>query len=170
MFAQFVRRHANKIPARYLRVLGNWWSPFRGAGIRIIYTSPDSREIHVQMRLRWFNRNYVGTHFGGSLYAMTDPFYMIMLINNLGKGYIVWDKAACIEFKKPGKGTVNVRFVLSEAEIQAIKDKADALGKFEFEKYVEVMDTQGEVIAAVTKTLYVRKRNFKKTTSAAASG
>lgn len=161
MLAQFIRRSANKIPVRYLRILGNWWSPFRGAGIKIMYVSPDSREIRVQMRLRWFNRNYVGTHFGGSLYAMTDPFYMMILINNLGKEYIVWDKAACIEFKKPGKGTVKVRFALSGEEIQAIKAKADEFGKFEFDKYVEILDMQGEVVASVSKTLYVRRRHFK---------
>jgi len=166
MLAQFIRRSANKIPVRYLRILGNWWSPFRGAGIKIMYVSPDSREIQVQMRLRWFNRNYVGTHFGGSLYAMTDPFYMMILINNLGKEYIVWDKAACIEFKKPGKGTVNARFLMSEAEIQAIKHKADELGKYVFDKYVEILDAQGEVVASVTKTLYVRRRDVKPTTSA----
>jgi acyl-coenzyme A thioesterase PaaI-like protein len=159
MFAQLLRKNANKIPARYLRLLANLWSPFRGAGIKIVYASPDYREIKVRMELHWYNTNYVGTHFGGSLYAMTDPFYMMMLINNLGRNYIVWDKAAKIEFKKPGRGTVHSHFVLSEEEIREIKAKADELDKYVFDKPVDVVNDAGEVIAAVVKTLYVRRRS-----------
>lgn len=159
MLAQLLRKNAQKIPAKYLRVLGNYWSPFRGAGIKIVYVSPDYREIKVEMKLRWYNRNYVGTHFGGSLYAMTDPFYMMMLINNLGSNYIVWDKAAKIEFKKPGRKTVRTRFIFTEEEIKSIKSKADELGKYVFDRPVDIVDEAGEVIASVTKTLYVRRRN-----------
>ena len=161
MLAQFIRKKANQIPAKYLRIIGNWWSPFRGAGIKITYVSPDYREIKVRMRLRWFNRNYVGTHFGGSLYAMTDPFYMMMLINNLGSGYIIWDKEARIDFKKPGKTTVYAHFVFHEEEIQAIKAKADELGKYVFDKPINVVDEHGEIIASIIKTLYVRRRDTK---------
>jgi acyl-coenzyme A thioesterase PaaI-like protein len=139
-------------------MLGNLWSPFRGAGIKMVYVSPDYREIKVQMKLRWYNSNYVGTHFGGSLYAMTDPFYMMILINNLGKGYVVWDKAAKIEFKKPGRGTVQARFVFTDDEIRNVKAKADELGKYVFDKPVDVVDEAGEVVASVMKTLYVRRR------------
>lgn len=158
MLAQFLRKNATKLPAIYLRLIGNWWSPFRGAGIKITYARPDYREIKVSMKLRWFNRNYVGTHFGGSLYAMTDPFYMIILINNLGRNYIVWDKAAKIEFKKPGRGTVHAHFEMSEKEIREIKAQVDELGKTEVEKPVNVIDDSGKVIASVMKTLYVRRR------------
>ncbi len=159
MLAQLLRKSAHRIPASVLRVVANFWSPFRGAGIKIAYVSPDYREIRVQLNLRWFNKNYVGTHFGGSMYAMTDPFYMMMLINNLGPRYIVWDKAAIIDFKKPGRGMLSTHFVLSESEIQAIKDKADELGKFVFDKTVEVKNESGEVVASVVKTLYVRNRD-----------
>jgi len=159
MFLKFLVRAANKVPARYLRHLVNWWSPLRGAGIKITYASPDAREVHVQMRLRWFNRNHVGVHFGGSLFAMTDPFYAVMLLLNLGDNYIVWDKQACIEFKKPGRDTMLVRFTLGEEEIQEVKRQADSHGKYEFEKYVEVTDPHGVIIAAVNKTLYVRRRH-----------
>ncbi len=159
MLAQFLRRSAHKIPARVLRVIANFWSPFLGAGIKIAYVSPDYREIRVELKLRWYNKNYVGTHFGGSLYAMTDPFYMMMLINNLGPGYIVWDKGAVIDFKKPGRGTVRARFVFSADEIQAIKAKADELGKYVFERPVEIADEEGNVVATVVKTLYVRRRD-----------
>ena len=162
MLAQLLRKNANRIPAGLLRRLGNLWLPFWGAGIKIVYASPDYREMRVQLRLRWYNKNYVGTHFGGSMYAMTDPFYMMMLINNLGRDYIVWDKGAQIEFKKPGRGTLSVKFTLNEKQIQSIKEKADTEGKYVFELPVEVTNESGEVVAAVSKTLYVRKKGLRK--------
>src|SRR5208282_1249110 len=102
---------------RNLRMWLNLYPPLRGAGIRVTRASADWREIDVEMKLRWWNRNAVGTHYGGSLYSMTDPFFMLMLIQNLGKDYIVWDKAASIRFKKPGRGTVFANFRLSEEQI-----------------------------------------------------
>jgi len=161
MLAQLLRTSADKIPARILRRLGNLWMPFWGAGIKIAYVSPDYRLIRVQMKLRWYNKNYVGTHFGGSMYAMTDPFYMMMLINNLGRDYIVWDKAAKIDFLKPGRGTLTVTFSMTENDIQDIKNKADSDGKYVFDIPVEILDEKNEVVATVTKTLYVRKKPEK---------
>lgn len=159
MFAELLRKNAHRVPVGLLRQLANWWSPFRGAGIKIVQVSPDYREMRVRMKLTWRNRNYVGTHFGGSLYAMTDPFYMMMLINNLGRNYVVWDKAACIEFVKPGRGIVQAHFVFSEQEIEEIRARADELGKYVFDKPVDVVDEAGDVVAAVRKTLYVRRRD-----------
>lgn len=159
MDANLLRLLADKMPVGLQVFVGNLWAPFRGAGIRVTRVTPDFRHIEVAMRLRWFNRNYVGTHFGGSLYAMTDPFYMMILINNLGRDYIVWDKAAKIEFKKPGRGTVRARFQFSEAEIAAVKAAADAQEKYIFDKGVDVVDESGEVVASVVKTLYVKRRN-----------
>lgn len=162
MIAQFLKRKANKLPARWLMRIGNFWSPFRGAGIKIVQVNTDYRHMVVQMKLRWFNKNYVGTHFGGSLYAMTDPFYMMMFINNLGSDYIVWDKGGCIDFVKPGRGTVTVEFSLTEALIQEVKEKADTQGKYIFDMPVEIKDENNEVVATVKKTLYVRKKNRNK--------
>jgi len=159
MLAQLLRKKANSVPANWLRRLGNLWLPFWGAGIKIVHVSPDYRLIRVQMKLRWYNKNYVGTHFGGSMYAMTDPFYMMMLINNLGKDYIVWDKAARIEFLKPGRGTLSVTFAMDEEQIQAIKHRADTEGKFVFDIPVEILNPEGEVVASVNKTLYVRRKS-----------
>src|SRR5689334_18498320 len=98
--------------ARQLQRRINFYSPYLGAGVRVTRVSEDFRQVDVEMPLRFYNRNYVGTHFGGSLYSMCDPFYMLMLIHILGPEYIVWDKAAAIRFKKPGKGVVKASFRL----------------------------------------------------------
>lgn len=143
---------------RMFRWLLNLYPPYLGAGIRVRRVSPDFREILVEMPHRFFNRNYVGTHFGGSLYAMVDPFYMLMLIKNLGPDYIVWDKAATIDFVKPGKGTVRAHFRLEEKVLQEIKQSVKEGGKFLPTFTVEVQDRQGEVVARVEKVLYVRKK------------
>ncbi|WP_455212439.1 DUF4442 domain-containing protein [Kaarinaea lacus] len=98
-------------------------------------------------------------HFSGSMNAMTDPFYMMMLINNLGSVISCGTRTAKIDFKKPGSSTVHTHFVFSEQEIQEIKAKADELGKYIFDRPVNVVDDSGEVVAGVIKTLYVRSRD-----------
>ena len=99
--------------------------------------------VDVEMKLRPWNRNYVGTHYGGSLYSMTDPFYMLMLMENLGRDYIVWDKAASIRFRKPGKGKVKAEFRLSDAQLDEIRDKLTTQEKYEPTFLVEVKDEAG---------------------------
>ena len=94
---------------RHMRHIMNLWAPFLGAGIRVTRLQPDWRAIDVEMKMRFWNANFVGTHYGGSLYSMTDPFYMLMLIENLGRDYIVWDKSASIRFRKPGKGKMRAQ-------------------------------------------------------------
>jgi hypothetical protein len=133
-----------------------WWLPFLGAGIRVRSLSDDFREAVVELRLGRLNRNYVGTHFGGSLYAMTDPFFMIMLLHNLGGDYLVWDKSGSIEYVAPGRGTVHAHFQLTEARIADIKAQAAGGDKVlpEFEVYVK--DQAGGIVARVRKILYVR--------------
>ena len=134
----------------------NAWPPFLGAGIRV--TRMASKAIDVEMKLRFWNRNYVGTHFGGSLYAMTDPFFMLMLLDNLGPEYIVWDKAATIRFKKPGRGKVRAEFRLSDEQIDEIRRAAAANGKTEPTFVVQVKDEAGEVVAEVEKVLWVKRK------------
>lgn len=136
----------------------NLYPPYVGAGIRVKRIADDLRTIEVEMPLRFWNKNYVGTHFGGSLYSMCDPFFMIMLINNLGPDYIVWDKAATIRFKKPGKGTMKVTFHLPDERISEIRAQADANGKVEPTFTVQVTDAEGSVVAEVEKLLHVRKK------------
>jgi hypothetical protein len=112
------------------------------------------------MKLRWWNRNYVGTHYGGTLYSMADPFFMVMLIQNLGKDYIVWDKSASIRFKKPGRGTVSASFRLSEEQIREIKQALNSPEKEKIERVftVEVKDESGLVIAQIEKLLHIRRK------------
>lgn len=144
---------------RHMRTLMNLWPPFLGAGIRVKRLQPDWKEIDVEMKLRRWNSNYVGTHYGGSLYSMTDPFLMVMLIENLGRDYIVWDKSASIRFRKPGKGTVTACFRLSEAEIQEIREALKTQEKIDRTFAVEVKDESGTVVAEVQKQLHVRRKD-----------
>jgi acyl-coenzyme A thioesterase PaaI-like protein len=144
--------------AHALRRGVNLWPPLLGAGIRVKRIAADMKSIDVEMKLRWWNANYVGTQFGGSLFAMTDPFYMLMLMANLGSDYIVWDKAASIRYRRPGKGTVRAEFRLNDAELNDIREKLKILPTYEPVFRVEVKDPTGEVIASVEKTIYVRLR------------
>jgi acyl-coenzyme A thioesterase PaaI-like protein len=141
-----------------LRTFINTYPPLLGAGIKVTRISPDYREVDVEMTLRYWNANYVGTHYGGSLYSMCDPFYMLMLIQNLGPGYIVWDKAASIRFRKPGRGTVKAQFRLAAEVIEEVRRAADTQAKHEPVFTVEVKDETGEVVAEVQKTIYVKKK------------
>ncbi|AHK16350.1 MAG: DUF4442 domain-containing protein [Thalassobium sp.] len=142
---------------RIFRHTINLFTPYIGAGIKATYLSPDYREIHVQMKLRWYNRNYVGTHFGGSIFAMTDPFYMLLFMNILGPKYIVWDKGADIDFVAPGKGTISVRFIITDAMLDEVLAKTANGEKFEPTYEVHVIDEAGELVASVQKRLYIRK-------------
>jgi acyl-coenzyme A thioesterase PaaI-like protein len=137
----------------------NLWPPFLGMGIRVKHIAADMKSIDVEMKLRWWNANYVGTHFGGSLFAMTDAFYMLMLMANLGCEYIVWDKAASIRYRKPGKSRVRAEFRLSDAQIEDIREKLKTAEKYEPTFRVDVKDEQGTVIAEVEKLLYVRRKD-----------
>ena len=135
------------------------YPPYLGAGVRVTHISHDFRTVNVEMPLRFYNKNYVGTHFGGSLYAMCDPFYMLMLMNILGPGYIVWDKAATIRFKRPGKGLVKATFNIPEEKLAEIRAAADSQPKVEPEFHVTVTDEKGDVVAEIDKLLYVRKKS-----------
>lgn len=128
-------------------------------GIRVKRIAPDMKAIDVEMNLHWWNANYVGTHFGGSLFTMTDAFYMLMLMANLGRDYIVWDKAATIRYRKPGQGTVHAEFRLTDAQLDNIREKLRTLPKYEPVFTIEVKDEQGTVIAEVEKLLHVRKKD-----------
>ena len=143
----------------FIRWFMNLWPPLLGAGIRIKSISRDYSRVDVAMRLGLLNRNIVGVHFGGSLYAMCDPFFMLIMMEQLGKDYIVWDKAAEIRFRRPGRGTVRAVFEVSPERVAEIRAAADAGPKVEPVFTVNVLDGTGVVVAEVVKKLYVRRRD-----------
>ncbi len=144
--------------AKYLKLLINIYPPYWGTGITVKRISPDYRETWVQMKMRWYNRNYVKTHFGGSLYAMTDPFFMLMLMHILGKEFVVWDKAAQIEFIKPSQGTVTARFLITDEQIEKIVQNTSGGARYLPDFSVDIKNEAGETVARVIKTLYIRKK------------
>lgn len=127
-------------------------------GIRVRRMSEDMRETDVEMVQRFWNTNYVDVHFGGSLSAMTDPFYMLMLMENLGPDYIVWDKAGSIRYRKPAKGTVLAEFRLTQQQIDEVRLAAETQPKVEPVFTVHVKDSNGIVVCEVQRTLHVRKK------------
>jgi acyl-coenzyme A thioesterase PaaI-like protein len=135
---------------RYLR----WWPPMLGAGVRVTRVDKDLRAVDAEMRLTRWNRNYMGVHFGGSLFSMTDPFYMLMLATNLGLDYVVWDKAASIRYRKPGVGRVRAEFRLSEERLAEIRAVLEVEGRYDARFVVEVKDDGGEVVAEVERVVY----------------
>jgi acyl-coenzyme A thioesterase PaaI-like protein len=142
---------------RLLEKFVNLYPPLFGAGIRS--QNIDERTIRVQLKMNIFNRNLVGVHFGGSLYAMCDPWFMLILMRALGKDYIVWDKAANIQFLKPGLGTVTATFHIPQECVDEIRAQADTQYKIEPTFTVDVLNEEGEAVARVEKLLYVRRKN-----------
>ncbi|HTY41733.1 MAG TPA: DUF4442 domain-containing protein [Thermoanaerobaculia bacterium] len=142
---------------RWRRRALNFFPAWRGTGGRVTYIAADWREIRVRLPLNWRTRNYVGTIFGGSLYGAADPWYMIMLIKGLGPGYTVWDKAATIRFKRPGRATLHARFLLTDAELAAIREALETSDRVERVYVVELADAAGVVHAVVEKTLHIRR-------------
>ena len=136
----------------------NLWPPFRGAGITVRHVADDWSEVRVELTAGRFRRNYVNTHYGGSLFSMTDPFYALMLIHRLGDRYLIWDQAATIDFVAPGRGRVSAVFSLTEERIREIETQASAGQKVLPQFDVEIRDKAGELVARVRKTPYVRPK------------
>ena len=131
---------------------------YRGTGARLRYIAADWSEVRLDLPLSWRTRNYVGTIFGGSIYAAVDPIYMIMLIRRLGPEFVVWDKAATILFKKPGRETLRARFTVTDEELAAIRAELDLQRSADRTYLVELVDGSGTICATVEKLIYVRKR------------
>jgi acyl-coenzyme A thioesterase PaaI-like protein len=118
------------------------------------------RAVDVEMRLTRWNKNYMGVHFGGSLFAMTDPFYMVMLTTNLGPEYVVWDKAASIRYRKPGQGRVRAEFRLTEERLAEVRAAIEVDGRYDARFEVEVKDDEGSVVAAVERLIYCANKRI----------
>jgi len=136
----------------------NWFPAYRATGARIEYVAHDWREVRIRLPLNRRTRNYVGTIFGGSMYAAMDPIYMIMLIKLLGPRYEVWDKAATIRFRRPGRSTLRATFALAEAEIDSIRAEVAQAGKTERRYTVDLTDGVGAVCASCETLLSIRAR------------
>jgi acyl-coenzyme A thioesterase PaaI-like protein len=149
---------SESIRTRLLRWGFNWFPAYRGTGGRITYIARDFREIRVRLPLSLRTRNYVGTIFGGSMYGAVDPIYMVMLIRALGPDYVVWDKAASIRFRRPGRTTLHARFVLDDAELDAIRDALRTETAVDRVYTVALVDAEGVVHATVEKTIHVRRK------------
>ncbi|QLK27289.1 DUF4442 domain-containing protein [Natrinema zhouii] len=143
--------------ARLYRVGFNLFPAYRGTGARVTHIEPDWTEVRVKLPLNWRTKNYVGTIFGGSMYAAVDPFYMMMLLKNLGDDYVVWDREAEIRFKKPGRETLYATFTIPDEEIEAIRAELAAAETDSVDRHytVELVDEDGIVHATVRKTVYV---------------
>ena len=151
---------AESFARRIDRLKFNLFPAYRGTGARVTFISDDYREIRVKIPLSWRTRNYVGTIYGGSLYGGIDPIYMLMLIKTLGKDYIVWDKAAQIRFKRPGKETLFADFLLTEEELNEIKTLLETQKSVDRIYNVELKDKNGKVHCLIEKTLYIAKKGI----------
>jgi len=148
------------LATRFTRHAFNVFPAYFGTGARVTYIASNWQEVRVELPLSLRTRNYVGTIFGGSIYGAVDPFYMIMLIRNLGPDYLVWDKAASVRFLKPGRETLRASFHLDEPELEAIR-AALAEGQRSVDRVyrVELSTADGLVCAEVEKTVYVRLKD-----------
>lgn len=149
---------SESVRTRLMRWGFNWFPAYRGTGGRIDYIAHDMREIRVRVPLSRRTRNYVGTIFGGSMFGAVDPVYMVMLIRALGPGYVVWDKEATIRFRRPGRTTLYARFVLDDAELDAIRDALTRETAVDRVYTVELKDAEGTVHAVIEKTIHVRRK------------
>ncbi|MCM0612410.1 DUF4442 domain-containing protein [Marinobacter sediminum] len=147
--------------APVFKTIMNVYPPYLGTGIRVAHVSPDYRRVDVEMKLRWYNRNYVGTHFGGNLASMTDPFFVLMLVNILGPDYRVLDMSGTIDFLQPARGRVRARFQLSREQIDEIVAATANGDKYQPVLKVNIVDEQNETVARVRKTLYVRRKKAR---------
>lgn len=141
-----------------LRTLLSAYAPYAGAGIVVTHIAEDASEIRVEMELTSRNTNLVGTHFGGSLYSMVDPQLMILLAHRLGPDYVVWDKEAHIDFRRPGLGTMYACIRITDDEVEAIRSATAGGDKHLPQWTLEILDEREEVVATVLKTLYVRRK------------
>lgn len=136
----------------------NVYPPYLGMGIRMKSFSDDFTRFEVELRARWYNRNLFGTHFGGCLYSMADPFYVFIVTMNLGSGYVVWDKAASIDFLRPARGTITGVFEIGRERLDRIRAEVDAFGKKVYRFETDLLDASGQPVAHVSKDVHVRAK------------
>ena len=131
---------------------------YRGTGGRLKYIAEDWSEVRLDLPLSWRTRNYVGTIFGGSIYSAVDPIYMLMLIHRLGPDFVVWDKSATIQFRKPGRETLYAKFLVSDEELGAVRAALESQRSIDRNYAVDLVDGSGTVCATIEKIIYIRRR------------
>lgn len=149
---------AESFKSRLTRILFNYVPMFWSTGAKVTYLADDFKEMRLRLPLSWRTRNYVGTIFGGSMFSATDVLYFLLVRKNLGEDYIVWDKASCIRFKKPGTGTLYTRAVISDEEIELIKTELLNTDKIDRVYYLDFIDEAGDICASVEKTIHIRNK------------
>jgi acyl-coenzyme A thioesterase PaaI-like protein len=157
--ATFPELLMQRLPKRRLLQTLRFWPPYWGAGVRVVDVEGQGDAVDavtVELELTALNRNALGTAFGGSLYAMADPWFLLLLTWKLGPGYVVWDKAASIEFVRPGRGTVRGRFEVTSERAEAVRAEIAVEREAEPKFDVELLDLEGNVVARVHKHLYAR--------------
>ena len=147
-------------PRTVLKII-SWWPPYLASGIKVVHVADDLSSVTVRLRIRPWNRNYFGTHFGGSLYSMCDPFFVFLLVHHLGSDHIVWDKAAEIKFLKAVSEPVFATFAIDPARVEEIRETVLQQFSVEPRLQVDIATATGDVVARVVKTLYVRRRDAK---------
>ena len=146
------------LKSRVTRILFNYVPMFWSTGAKITYLADDYKEMHLKLPLNCRTRNYVGTIFGGSMFSSTDVLYFLLAHKNLGEDYIVWDKASCISFKKPGTGTLYTRAVITDEEIELIKTELLNTDKIDRVYYLDLLDESGNICASVEKTIHIQNK------------
>lgn len=141
---------------RHFTFLWNFWPPFIGLGIRIHKLAADYKKVRMELKKRPWNANFFGTQYGGGIFAMTDGIYVLMLLYNLPKKYIIWDKAASIEYLKKGHTHLHADFVITDAELKKIEKDVAEKKSLDWSKSVDIKDSSGEVVARVVRTLSIK--------------
>ena len=149
---------SESLNTKFQRWSFNFFPAYRRTGARITYIKADFREVRIKLPLNWTTRNYVGSLFGGSMFAAVDPILMIMFLKNLSRDYLVWVKSGSIQFRKPAYSTLYTTFVIDEAEIQQIREKLEHTEKTVRNYKTELVNEEGIIHAVVEQELYFRKK------------
>lgn len=159
---KFETENEESFQSKLKRITFNFFPAYRRTGGRICFISENWQEVHIKLGLKWSTKNYVGSVFGGSIYAAVDPIYMVQLIQILGDNYIVWDKSAKINFRRPIKKTVFAQFLLTDELIQSVKDEVAEKQHMLLDLKVKFVDEQGLLYADISKTLYIADKKYYK--------
>ena len=147
----------------------NFWPCIWCSGGWITFVSGDFQELHVRLKLGIRTRNRVGTIYGGSIYSSVDPYFMLMLMQILGKDYVVWDKGASVKFIRPITDPVKCRFLISNELVETVKAQIAANGQYVFELPLQYEDDNGKVYATFIKTVYTASKEYYKQKKAASN-